>query len=289
MAVLSSREVLPRTFTHRFGEAPLAERTFSVTVDAPTPTQTIIDAVGILFDAQHPEYPYLRMLDASLNEIDRQHVEIVYKYELPKKDFTTNPLMRPDVWTFSTSGASVPFLFYYEGSGNDDVRPLVNSAGDFIEGLTVLAPEVQATISANRAQFPLAIAANITNALNQDAYLGGQPYSWQCSGISGQQATEIVDDQRVDYWQITTTLTYRQQGFIEKIPNVGWNYIEAGKKRRVWLWDDQGNERVDAGSPQPLDGNGGLLYPGGEGRPQQLQRRPYPAVNFANYFGTPNL
>lgn len=289
MAVIASREVLPRTFTHRFGEAPVGERAFIVTTDAPTPSQTVINHIGIKFEDPHPEFGYLKMFDLSFNEIDRQHVEVVYKYELPKKDFQQHPLSRPDVWTFSTSGSSVPFLFYYEGSGNNDVRPLVNSAGDFIEGLTVLAPEVQATISANRAQFPLATAANITNALNQDAYLGGEPYSWQCSGISGQQATEIINDGRVDYWQITTTLTYRRHGFIEKIPNVGWHYIDGGKKRKAWTWDNAGNEKVESASPQPLNASGGLLYPGGEGRPEQLERRPYPVVSFAQYFGTPNL
>ena len=47
------------------------------------------------------------------------------------------------------------------------------------------------------------------------------------------------------------------------------------------------SEKVDATTPQPLTESGALKYPGGDGRPDQLERRPYPAVNFATYFGTP--
>ena len=47
MAVISYREVIPRTASHKFGESPTAERKYIVTVDEPTPTQTLINAVGI--------------------------------------------------------------------------------------------------------------------------------------------------------------------------------------------------------------------------------------------------
>lgn len=289
MGVLSFREVIPRTFTQRFGEPPRAERKFVCTVDAPTSTNELIAAVGILFGDRHPEFDYLRMLDGSVTETDRHHAELTLSYELPSQDeYDPNPLLRPDVWSFSTSGGTVPFLFYYHGdSGNGDVRPLVNSAGDFIDGLTVLAPEVQATISANRTQFPLIVAADVTNAINASDYLGGPPFTWQCNGISGQQVSEVVNGSKITYWQITTTLTYRRHGYIEKVPNVGWHYIESGQKRRAWVWDQEGSEKVDAQSPQPLTESGALKYPGGEGNPDQLLRRPYPAINFNAYFGTP--
>jgi hypothetical protein len=290
MAVLSYREVIPRTFSQRFGEPPTAERKFVCTLDTPTPTQEIIATVGVLFGDQHPEYSYLRMLDGNVTETDRHHAEVTLRYELPKdEDFDPNPLARPDVWSFSTGGGTVPFLYYYHGNDNSDVRALVNAAGDFIEGLTVLAPEVQATISANRASFPLAIAAEVTNAINATEYLGGPPYTWQCNGISGQQTTEIVNDVKITYWQITTTLTYRKHGYIEKIPHVGWHFIEANQKRRVWSWNEDGTERQDAAAPQPLTENGGLKFPGAQGNPDQLLRRPYPAIQFSSFFGTPRL
>lgn len=288
MTVISYREVIPRTFSHKFGESPTAERKYVVTVDAPTATQDIIGAVGIYHSAAHPEYPYLRMLDASVTEQDRHHAEVTFRYEVPnQQNVDPNPLARPDVWSFSTSGAQVPFLYYYDGSGNGDIKPLVNAAGDFIEGMTILAPEVKATISGNRAVYPLALAAEVTNAINSSTYLSGPAYTWQCNGITGQQATEIVSDVEIRYWQITVELTYRKGGYVEKVPHVGWHYIAGGKKRKVWAWNEAGDEKVEASAPQPLDSSGGLKYPGADGVPDQLLRRPYPIANFASYFGTP--
>lgn len=288
MAVISYREVLPRTAQHRFGEGPTAERKYVVTVDAPTNTQAIINAVGIFHGSTHPEFPYLRMLDVSVSETDRHHVEVTYSYEVPKQEnLDTNPLGRPDVWSFSTGGASVPFLYYYHGGGNNDIRPLVNAANDYIEGMTVLAPEVKASISGNRAAFPLAIAAEVTNAINASPYLGGAAYTWQCGGISAQAATEVVNEVELRYWQITVELIYRKHGYIEKIPHVGMNYIEGNKKRRAWTWNEAGDEKVPATAPQPLTEAGALKFPGGDGQPDQLLRRPYPAIDFSSYFGTP--
>lgn len=289
MAVVGYREVIPRTLNQRFGEAPTAERKYLVTVDQPTLTSEVIAAVGIVFGSPHPDYPYLLMLDASYTETDRHHAELTFRYELLTDEFDPNPLARPDVWSFSTSGGTVPFLYYYHGNDNTDIRPLVNAAGDYIEGLTVLAPEVQATISSNRATFPLAVAAEVTNAINASEYLGGPAYTWQCNGISGNEVTEVVNDQKIKYWQITTTLTYRKHGYIEKIPHVGWHYIDDGKKQRVWAWDPDGADKVDAAAPQPLNEDGTLKFPGGQGNPDQLLRRPYPAVNFATFFGTPPI
>ena len=290
MAVLSSREVLPRTFQHRFGESPTAEMRFIVTVDQPTPTQQVIQEIGYIHGDAHPEYSYLLMLDGSVTELDRHHVEVSLKFELPKQqDLDPNPLARPDVWSFSTGGAQVPWLYYYHGSGNNDIRPLVTAANDYIDGLTVLAPEVRATIAGNRAAFPLAIAAEVTNAINDANYLGGAAYTWQCNGISGQQTSEVVNDLEIRYWQVSVELTYRKSGYIEKLPHVGFHYIEDGKKRRAWVYaGEPGNsEKVDATTPQPLTEAGALKYPGMDGLPEQLLRRPYPAVNFSSYFGVP--
>lgn len=290
MAVISFREVLPRTFSHKFGESPTAEMRFVVTVDEPTATQTLINAVGYLHGSQHPEYSFLRMLDASVNELDRQHAELSLRFELPKQEnLDPNPLARPDVWSFSTGGAQVPALAYYYGTGNGDIRPLVNAAGDYIEGLTTVEAEVRATISGNRATFPLAMAAAVTNSINASPYLGGAAYTWQCAGITGQQATEVVNSIEVRYWQVSVELIYRASGYVSKIPHVGFHYIDGTKKRRAWVYDGEPgqSEKVDATTPQPLTESGDLKYPGANGVPEQLLRRLHPAVEFAGYFGVP--
>lgn len=290
MAVISYREVLPRTVSHRFGESPTAERKYIATVDEPTGSQTVINTIGIFHGASHPEFSFLRMIDLSLNEIDREHVEITYSYEVPEQsNLDPNPLARPDIWAFSVGGATVPALSYYYGEGNGDIRPLVNAAGDFIEGLTRVESEVRATISGNRSSFPLGQAAAVTNAINSAPYLGGAAYTWQCAGLTAQQAVEIVNDFEIRYWQVTAELVYRQSGWIEKIPHVGFHYLEGNQKRRAWVYASEpgSSDKVDATAPQPLTESGELKYPGLGGDPDQLLRRMFPVVEFSGYFGVP--
>lgn len=290
MAVIGFREVLPRTASHKFGEAPTAELKFVATVDAPTPTQTVVGAIGIFHGAVHPEFLYLRCNELSVTEPDRHHVEVTYKYELPKQeDQDPNPLARPDVWSFSTGGSQVPALSYYHGTGNDDIRPLQNTAKEYVEGLTTLEAEVRASIAGNRATFPLADAAAVTNCVNASAYLGGAPYTWQCAGISGQQATEVVNDVELRYWQITVELVYRRSGWNLLIPNVGWNYLEGGEIKRAWVRDPETGEKIASGTPRALNAAGGLKAEGqapdilGDGSGLRV----HPAVDFSTYFGTP--
>jgi hypothetical protein len=286
MAVISYREVIPRTASHKFGESPTAERKYIITVDEPTPTQTLVNAIGIFHAAAHPEFSYLKCLNIQVTETDRHHAEITYSYELPKQEnLDPNPLARADVWSFSTGGAQVPALVYYDGSGNGNRKPLQNTAKDFFEGLTTLEAEVRASISGNRATFPLANAAAVTNSVNASSYLGGAAHTWLCAGISGQQATEVVNDVEIRYWQITVELVYRASGHDLLLPNVGWNYLEGGEKKRVWVKDPESGEKVASGSPRALTNAGGLKADDQE--PDILTRRVYPEADFSNYFGTP--
>jgi len=290
MAVIDHREVLPRTFAHKFGEAPTAELKWNVTVDAPTSHQEVINAIGIGHGSPHPEYPFLRMTNASLSEVDRQHVEISYNYEVLKNENDDpNPLARKDVWSFSTGGAAVPALVYYHGNGNNDRRSLVNSAGDFFEGATTEEAELRCSIAGNRAAFPLGIATAVTNCVNSDAFLGASPHQWKCQGISAQQQVEVVNDQEIRYWSITVELAYRQSGWNLLLPNVGWNYIEGGTKKRAYVIDPDSGERVASSNPQPLNVDGSLdvASPGESNPPIILTRRVHRVVNFSQYFGTP--
>jgi len=286
MAIISYREVIPRTASHKFGESPTAERKYIITVDEPTPTQNLVNAVGILHASAHPEFSYLKCLNIQVTETDRHHAEITYSYELPKQEeLDPNPLARPDVWSFSTGGSQVPALVYYDGSGNSNKKPLQNTAKDFFEGLTTLEAEVRASISGNRPTFPLANAAAVTNSVNSSSYLGGAAHTWLCAGISGQQATEVVNDVELRYWQITVELVYRASGHDLLLPNVGWNYLEGGEKKRVWVKDPESGEKVASGSPRALTNAGGLKADDQE--PDILTRRVYPEADFSNYFGTP--
>jgi hypothetical protein len=294
MAYVSHREVLPRTFRHRLGEAPVATRVLNITVTEPIAHQLAINTVGIVHGSVHPEYGFLVCTDAAISEPDRHHVEITYTYEVPKggdpQQSNPNPLARPDVWTFSSGTSSeVPCLNYYDGSGNGTIKPLTNLAGDMYEGLTVPEAEVRLTIAGNRAAFPGALAAAVTNAINDGPYLFGAKHTWQCMGIGASQASETVGNTQINYWQVTAEIVYRASGHNLKLPHVGWHYITSsgGAKFRTYVRADDGSD-VPAATPQPLTSTGSQKYTGGtSGIPDQLERRVYPEVNFSTYFGTP--
>jgi hypothetical protein len=289
MAVLSYREVLPRTFSHRFGESPTAERKYVCTLDDATATQEILNAIGIFHGSQHPEYAYLLCLNGSVTETDRYHAEVSYSYGVVNQDSASwdpSPLARADVWSFSTGGSQVPALVYYDGTTK---KPLVNAAGDYFEGLTVNEAEIRCTISGNRPTFPLALAAAVTNTVNSGTFLGGAAHTWFCSGISGQQTAEVVNGIEIRYWQVGVELVYRQSGHNLALPHVGWHYItgSGSTKFRTYVRSQDGTD-IDAATPQPLDTNGSQKYTGGtSGPPDILTRRVFPEANFSSYFGTP--
>jgi hypothetical protein len=289
MAVLSIREVVPRTFTHRFGESPTAEIKYHATTDGPTNTQTVLNTIGIFHGAAHPEYSYLLCTEGSLNELDRFHVEVTYSYEVPAQgtaDSDPNPLARADIWSFSTGGAAIPALAYYDGSGNADIRPLVNSAFDFIEGAMTEEAELRATISGNRAVFPVGLAVQVTNALNSDAYLGATAYTWKCQGISGQQQVEVVNGVEIKYYSVSVELAYRQSGWRLILPDVGWNYLEGGEKKRAYVVGPPPEyEKVASANVVALNTNGSIKSPGVA--PDILYRRVHKEVAFQALFGTP--
>jgi hypothetical protein len=290
MSVLSFREVLPRTAAHKFGESPTAQRKFIATLDGATDTQSVITHIGILHTSTHPELSFLRCTNISFTETDEHHAEITYDYGLVKQEEQDpNPLARADVWQFSTGGSEVPALVFYEGAGNNNKKPLQNTAKDFIEGLTTQEAEVRASISGNRAVFPLDLATAVTNSVNAGSYLGGAEHTWFCQGISGQQASEMVNGVEVNYWQITVELVYRASGHNLLVPNVGWQYLFLLSKLRAWVWFDPGDGQprvpVPSASPRALDANGGLKPEGDP--PDILVRRVYPEADFTAYFGSP--
>lgn len=294
MAVLSFREIIGRSFQHRFGEGPTVERKFAVSLDNPdTPHQEILDAIGIYHGTAHPEWTYLLCHEGSITEGTPTpfHAEVSYRYEVSRvssQDYQPNPLQRADVWSFSTGGAALPALTYYSGSGNGTQRALTNSAGDFFEGAMTEEGELRATIAGNRAAFPLATAIAVTNCVNNATYLGGPAHSWKCQGISAQQQLEVINGSEIKYWSVAVELVYRQSGWDLLLPNVGWNYVDGNQRKRCYVTDEDGN-KVASANPQPLNSNGALVTtsPGESNPPIILTRRVHKEVNFSTYFGTP--
>ena len=229
MAVQSYREVVGRTLTHRLGEPPTAQRKFIMTLDGATPTQDIIDEVGIIHGTSHPEYPYLLCASGNVNEVDPFHAELTIQYDYPKSgssDYSPNPLSRPDVWAFSSSTGTLP-TFVYNDYGT--YKPLVNSAGELFEGVTQLVGEMKVSIQGNRSAFPYGNATNATGRVNDAPFLGGARGTWLCEGIAAQQQNEVVDGTEIRYWSVTANLHFRNGGHGVYLPDVGYNQLVSGE------------------------------------------------------------
>jgi hypothetical protein len=287
MSVHSWRE-LPRTVTHLIGASPEFERRFVVTLNNPdTNSGIMIATVGAQHGAAHPEVSAAKCREVSVTEAyegNRYWAEVVAQYAIPpadERDIDLLPWLRPDVWKFHTQGVAVPALYYYDGTTQ---KPLTNSAGDYVEGLTVDEAQQKVTIQSNRQNFPSALAAAVTNCVNDGSYLGFPQDGVKVQGISGEQATEQINGQEVRYWKITSELLCRQSGWNLLLPDVGFNYIEGGVKKRSDVEGPDG-QQVGSANPIALDGSGGK-QPGAT-LPAILTRRVYKRISMSQYFGTP--
>lgn len=296
MGVIDWQELPRGQAQRRFGEPPVFERKFLVRVDDPaTPETTVVNAVPVVYLDPHPEAVYCKAWDVSRDYYDgnRWAHLVTWKYEVPKQaNYDPNPLSRPDVWKWSTGGVQVPCLTYYDAT--DTLRALVNTAGDFIEGLTEDEPTLTAHISGNRAVYDYNLAAAVHGSLNNAAYLGWPKWAWKVDGIRGEPAVEIVNEQEIRYFKVEVELTAKASGWVLQIPNVGYNFVSGGQKRRAWVWYDSGVageelQRVPSSGPQPLDSSGNLVTasPGESNPPMILSRRTKKQINFPQYFGTP--
>jgi hypothetical protein len=290
MAVIQHYE-LARKGEFRFGEAPGLERRFVCVVDDPATTtgRQLVTAIGVDIGTRHPEYTRIPCSSLDINEQyegSRYHIELVASYAIDEDSAeNVNPLLRPDKWRFETGGVTVPALYYFTGAGNGtpDLRPLTNSAFDYFEGLSVDEAQSQAVITGNRQTFPSSLAVALTNTINFNPYLGGAVHTWKCAGISAERKTEFVFDEIVNYWSFTTTLIYRQTGWNLLLPDMGFNALVGGQKRRVMTFDFENSEWVASPVPMGLDGLGAQTF----GAPAILTRRVYRHVDFNTYFGQP--
>lgn len=267
MAVLSYREVLPRNYSHKLGGSPEASCVWIATLDGPTATATILDAIGIQHGTQHPEHINLTCDNITVDETDRHHATVTYSYALPGQekdnpdDPTQPPWMQPDKWSFSTTNASVACTERYVGLGNANKAPLANTAGDVIVGISRAEAELKITISGSRLTFDLAKTKTLVNTINSAPWAGFPTWTVQCVGVSATPDKLEWEGQVVNFWQVNTELVYRSTSHNIFLPNVGWNVIVNGKKERAWVYITEKGQRYKVPSPHQvaLNGQGGFL------------------------------
>jgi hypothetical protein len=258
--------------------SPMAE-------NVPFDNQNIPDISTAAVGHTHPTYTNYKCRKVTYTEGyegSPYHVHVLCEYGVVSAREVASPTNRANLWEFDTAPGEVPALAYYDGGGNSTLRPLTNSAFDYFPGLVTQEALVSAKVTQNFAALPTSwIGAQ--NFTNDSGYLGGPQHTWKVAGVRIAQAEEEFGGNIVRYWQATAELHYRQSGHNLQLPDIGWNFIGGGQKRRAMVFDFENSEWIASPNPVGLDGNGGLTL----NAPAILNRRVLPVTNFQTLFGNP--
>jgi len=286
MGVVSSKE-LPRKAEYAIGQPRKLTREFVCILSDDTPTnptaETAIFAhLGIDLGTAHPTYADHKVRSMKLTEgFDGSpyHTHVLFEYGVVTANELVTPVDRSAVWDFDSQPGEIPALTYYDGT---TLRPLTNSAYDYFPGLVTQESTVVATVVKNFATFPNSWYA-AQNCVNNATYLGCPIHSIKVQKVKVTTAREQFGANLVSYWQATAELHYRQSGHNLQLPDIGWNFLGGGQKRRAMVFDFENSEWIASPNPVGLDGSGGLTL----GVPAILNRRVNPEANFSTIFGTP--
>jgi hypothetical protein len=300
MSVVSTKE-LAQTFEREVGRPAIVKRRFVCVLadgtlqnDPATEleilaavfnTTTGVIASSAIFGEPHPRLAAWKLRKFWINEGfegSPYHVEVVLEYGVVRDEEFVTPTSRPTVWSFEGSSGEFPALRYFDGSGNGTTYPLTNSAFDFYPGLMTTESVVLMKVTKNFSTFPSSwYAAN--NSVNDATYFGCAAHTIRVAGIDTTYEYEEFGGSIVKYWKATATLAYRQSGHNMLLPDVGYNFIDGGQKRRAMVFDFNNSEWVPSPTPVALNGSGGFSG----GAPATLTRRVNPETDFQSVFGNP--
>ena len=287
MGIVSAKE-LARSFENEVGTPARAIRRWAVVLSDdtlagnPPVASDVFDFIGVDdFGTQHPEHTALRARKFTVNERfgdSPYHVEFIVEYGSVTLQELLAPTARIADWVFESQAGQLAALFYYEGStGNNDKRPLVNTANDFLEGLTAEENMVRITIRKNFAAFPTTLMG-LTNFLNNATYATCAKHTLKCVGVNSDFTQEVWNNAEYSFWATEIVLQFRQSGWPLLIPNVGFNAIVGGVKRRAMVFDFENSEYVASPGPVALNANGSQNI---VGQPTILTRRVNPDTSFS--------
>lgn len=288
--IVATKE-LARTFENEVGSTGgVAKRRWvcmlsdnTLTAGGPPDINTILTATaGGLWGTFHPVHAALRLRKLAVNERFEDNpyaIEVVAEYGIILPEEVVYPTSRSSTWSFESKPGEVPALFYYDGSTK---YPLTNSANDYFPGLTTDESLVQIKIQKNFATVP-STWLGLQNFVNSDSFLGCGEDTVKVVGVDVQYAAEEWNNALVRYYATTATLAYRQSSHNLLLPDIGFNYIDGGQKRRAMVFDYQNNEWVPSPNPVGLDRSGNQT----NGTPYILTRRVNPRTSFVSAFGSP--
>lgn len=212
-------------------------------------------------------------------------IDVTYEgWEPDEEEEEDRPEEDESTWlriTISSSQISKP-------AADEDGRSFCNSAGDPVDGLEAEAALMILTYTNEAAVDPrFKSFYKYLNTCNDDEYLGCEPYTLRCTGISAEY------DQAKQAWRVSVEFTHNPDGWEIVYYDAGFNEIEDGKRRAIL--DDRGNP---VSQPVPLDGQGKALTPTAgtlvsqatdnqyfkAGDAVTLKARPYKEEDFRNLF-----
>lgn len=293
MPVVSTKE-LARTYEREITRPMIAKRRWVCVLpdDTTAGTNTTFNEIvtaclgSTNWGLAHPDLTAWKLRKIYLNEGydgSPYHVEFIAEYGTVRDEEVLSPTLRPAVWSFEGSTGEFPALRYFDGTGNGTTYPLTNSAYDFFPGLMTTESVVLMKVTKNFAAFPSGwYGAN--NSVNDATYFGCAAHTIRAAGIDTTYEYEEFGGSVVKFWKATATLAYRQSGHNLLLPDVGFNFIDGGQKRRAMVFDFDNNEWVPSPNPVGLNGTGGLNM---TGHATVLTRRVNPEADFQAVFGTP--
>jgi len=256
----------------------------TLTAGGPPDIATITAATaGSSWGAYHPVHTALRLRKISVNERwedDPYKLEVVGEYALITSDELLSPTARASQWAFESQAGQIPALWYYDGG---DFYPLTNSAGDFFPGLVTDESLVRIKVQRNFAGVPYSWLA-LQNHVNSSSYLGCNKNTIKVVAVDVVRNAEEWNNSYQEYYTATASMMYRQSSHLLYLPDVGFNYIDGGERRRGMVFDEKNAEWVPSPGPIALNGLGALVP---TGQPAILSRRVNPQANLEAVFGTP--
>jgi hypothetical protein len=235
--------------------------------------------------AIHPTYTGNRCRKVTYTEGHEgspYHVHVLCEYGFVSNRELAAPTSRAALWEFDAAPGEVPAFYYYNGAGNGTTLPLTNSAYDYFPGLVTQEALVAAKVTYNFASLPTSWIGS-QNFTNDSTYLGCPQHTWKVAAVRVAQTEEEFGGSIVQYWQATAELHYRQSSHNLQLPDIGFNFIGGGQKRRAMVFDFENDEWVPSSNPIGLNGGGGLS----SGAPAVLNRRVLPVADFQSLFGNP--
>lgn len=254
MAVVNVKRMWSQEKLKKEGNALVAERYWSVLVDDPA-----TDPIDII---DHPDLPkegdqyavdnpkQMRLRDKEIERRQGPMLWVVkgnYDSSVPTVAPSDNPL--DDQPIIEYDGA------IYEEEADTDVngKPLRNTAGDPIRGLTRETTDRVIRVTMNLGEWNDPFVAGFVSKINSEPVLGVDKRKVKLNSAKAR----LVFERGVYYWQAEFEFQHRKRtwGWLTEVLSLGRNQIVAGNKKTITLPDDNGNE-VPVADPQMLTAGG---------------------------------